>query len=77
MIFVDPQFDGRVQHYPKGLYKVQALKIVLHSPIELLDYFTKMHLGDAFTTFVWYFQVFTSLGKKRFETLWAKGSKCW
>ena len=28
-------FDGWVQHYPKCLYKVYALRIVLHSPIDL------------------------------------------
>ena len=28
------QNDGWVQHYPKCLYKVYALRIVLHSPIE-------------------------------------------
>ena len=33
--------DGLVQHYPKCLYFVKALRIVLHSPINMLLFVTK------------------------------------
>ena len=37
------QFDGWGQHYPKCLYKVLALRIVLHSLIELQEqYFDEL-----------------------------------
>ena len=36
--FEKSKINGWVQHYPKCLYKVKALKIVLHSPIEMFSF---------------------------------------